>query len=241
MDEHYKEDFYMPFLFFPFDPLYLYLVLPALVFSLWAQFRVKRSFDVYSKKLTTKGTTGAEAAQEILRRAGVTDVKIERVNGSLTDHYDPRTNVIRLSDTVHDASTVAAVGVAAHEAGHAIQYSAKYVPIKIRTAILPVTSFGSRLAIPLVLIGFVFDMMGLINIGIILFGAVVVFQLVTLPVEFNASRRAMKALGDTGLLTADELPGSRKVLSAAALTYVGALAVSLAQFLRFVMLARRRR
>jgi len=231
----------MPFFFFPFDPLYLYLVLPALLFSLWAQFRVKRSFNVYSKQRIMKGTTGAEAASEILRRAGVTDVRIERVSGNLTDHFDPRENVVRLSESVHDSATVAAVGVAAHEAGHAIQYAVHYSPIKIRTAILPITRFGSSLAIPLVLFGIFFEMTGLINLGIILFGAVVLFQLVTLPVEFNASRRAMQALRDTGLLASAELPGSRKVLSAAALTYVGALAVSLAQFLRFVIIARRRR
>ncbi|MCL2401168.1 MAG: zinc metallopeptidase [Oscillospiraceae bacterium] len=224
-----------------FDPLYFILVLPAVLLAMLAQLRVSSSFKKYSEVRTQNGVTGAEAAQEVLRRAGVDNVRIEKAQGHLTDHYDPRDNVIRLSESVYDAQTVAAVGVAAHEAGHAIQYAHGYGPIRFRMAILPMTNIGSTLALPLVILGFVLEMAGLIYIGILLFGAVVVFQLVTLPVEFNASRRAIVALRESGLLTEDEMPGSKKVLSAAALTYVGALAVSLAQLLRLVLLSRRRR
>lgn len=231
----------MPFMFMPFDPLYLYLVLPTMLLAMLAQMRVSSSFKKYSKDRTRRGITGAEAARQILRSAGINDVKIERAQGHLSDHFDPRANVIRLSESVHDKQTIAAIGVAAHEAGHAIQYATHYAPIKLRMAILPATSFGSKLAMPLVLIGLIFEMTGLINIGILLFGAVVVFQLLTLPVEFNASRRAIAAVREIGLLAEDELPGAKRVLSAAALTYVGALAVSLAQLLRLMMIANRRR
>ena len=224
-----------------FDPLYLYMVLPALVFTIFAQAKVSGSFNKYSKMRTSRGVTGVEAAHEILRRAGLDNVRVERVSGRLTDHFDPRSNVIRLSDAVYSAATVAAVGVAAHEAGHAIQYAKDYAPIKLRSAILPVTSFGSKLALPLVLFGFAFNMTGLINLAILLFAAVVVFQIITLPVEFNASSRAVNALKETMLLTPDEIPASRKVLTAAAMTYVGALALSLVQLLRFIIIAKGRR
>ncbi|MCL2227124.1 MAG: zinc metallopeptidase [Oscillospiraceae bacterium] len=228
-------------LYNPFDPLFLVLVLPAMLFSMWAQHRVTSSFKKYSQQPTTKRLTGAQAAQAVLQNAGVTGVAIEKVPGSLTDHFDPRTNVIRLSESVHGSTSVAAVGVAAHEAGHAIQYANSYAPMKVRAAIIPVTSIGSKLSMPLVLIGLIMSMPGLINIGIILFGAVVLFQLVTLPVEFNASSRAMKILDSSAMLTREEVPASRKVLSAAALTYVGALAVSLAQLIRLIALSRSRR
>jgi len=228
-------------LFMPFDEMYLFLVLPTIIFSMWAQYKVTSSFKKYSKQWTISGLTGAGAAQRVLDRAGVSGVRIERVRGNLTDHFDPRDNVIRLSESVYDTPSVAAVGVAAHEAGHAIQYANAYIPMKIRATIIPVTSFGSKMAIPLVLIGIFLEMTGLINIGILLFGTVVVFQLITLPVEFNASRRAINILDEARLLTREEIPASKKVLSAAALTYVGALAVSLAQLLRLVMLAGRRR
>ena len=227
-------------LFMPFDPLFLMLVMPALLFSMWAQFKVKSSFGKYSKERTQKGLTGAAAAEEVLRQAGITDVRIEKVPGHLTDHYDPSSNVIRLSESVHDSTSVAAVGVAAHEAGHAIQYADAYAPIKVRAAIIPVTNFGSKLAVPMIMIGVIIGMTGLINIGILLFGAVVVFQLVTLPVEFNASRRAIDVLDGTLMLTETEVYGAKKVLSAAALTYVGALAVSLAHLLYFILLSKRR-
>ena len=228
-------------LYNPFDPLFLMLVVPAIIFSMWAQFKVQNSFKKYSQQQTSKRLTGAQAAKAVLDDAGVTGVEIERVAGSLTDHFDPRTNVIRLSDSVFSSTSVAAVGVAAHEAGHAIQYAHSYAPMKLRAAIIPVTNFGSRLAMPVVLIGLLTDMTGLINIGILLFGTVVLFQLITLPVEFNASGRAIKILGNSGLLTRDEVPASRKVLTAAALTYVAALAVSLAQLLRLLLRARARR
>jgi Zn-dependent membrane protease YugP len=198
---------------------------------------VSSSFKKYSQLRTMRGITGADAAGEVLRRAGVHDVRIEQVRGNLTDHYDPRQHVIRLSESVYGVSSVAAVGVAAHEAGHALQYASGYFPIRIRAAIIPVTSIGSKMAMPLVLLGFVFGFAGLINIGILLFGAVVVFQLVTLPVEFNASRRAIRALEDSGALGSSELPGAKKVLTSAAMTYVAALAVSLAQLLRLVGMA----
>ena len=226
-------------LFMPFDPLFLVLVLPTMIFAMWAQHRVSSSFKQYSQIRTLRGLTGAQAANEVLRQAGVYGVQVERVDGHLTDHFDPRDNVIRLSDSVYDASTIAAVGVAAHEAGHAIQHAHGYVPMKVRAAIIPITSIGSKLAMPLVLIGFIMGMTGLINIGILLFGAVVVFQLVTLPVEFNASRRAVAVLDNSAILTSDELKGSKRVLTAAALTYVGALAVSLAQLIRLILLRRR--
>jgi Zn-dependent membrane protease YugP len=228
-------------LYMPFDMSYLVLVLPALIFSVWAQFMVSGRFKKYSQQRTSGGLTGAEAAQEVLRKNGVSGIRIERVRGNLTDHFDPRTNVIRLSENVYDVPSVAAVGVAAHEAGHAVQYASAYAPMKFRAAIIPVTNIGSMLSMPLVLIGMVLNMTGLINIGIILFGAVVLFQLFTLPVEFNASRRAINVLSESGLLSEDELSGSKKVLTAAALTYVGALAVSLAQLLRLILLSNRRR
>jgi len=227
--------------FNPFDPMFLVLVVPAMIFSMWAQHQVSSSFKKYSQQQTSKRLTGAQAARAVLNDAGITNVQIERVQGHLTDHFDPRTNVIRLSTSVHDSTSVAAVGVAAHEAGHAIQYANKYAPMRLRAAIIPVTNIGSKLAMPLVLIGLLADMTGLINIGILLFTTVVLFQLVTLPVEFNASSRAIKTLDSSALLARDEVPAARKVLTAAALTYVGALAVSLAQLLRLVLLSRRRR
>ena len=228
-------------LYGPFDPLYLFLVLPALLFSLWAQYRVSSSFKKYSQVPTRRGLTGADAAARVLQAAGVRNVRVEPVAGNLTDHYDPKANVIRLSDAVYGAGSVAAAGIAAHEAGHAAQYASGYAFIKLRAAVIPITQFGSTLAMPLVLIGLVLDMTGLINAGILLFGAVVVFQLITLPVEFDASRRAVAVLSDSGLLSEEELPGAEKVLRAAALTYVAALAVSLAQLLRLLSLSRRRR
>ncbi|MDD4774685.1 MAG: zinc metallopeptidase [Eubacteriales bacterium] len=228
-------------LYTPFDPLYLILVLPAFIFSLWAQAMVSGRFKKYSAQRTINGVTGADAARQVMERAGVHNVQIERAAGNLSDHYDPRTNVIRLSENVYDTASVAAVGVAAHEAGHAIQYASSYAPIRLRAAIIPVTNIGSKLSVPLIIIGMLLEMTGLINIGIILFGTVVVFQLITLPVEFNASRRAVSSLSQTGLLNDDELSGSKKVLSAAALTYIGALAVSLAQLIRLLAVSRRRR
>ncbi|MCL2217529.1 MAG: zinc metallopeptidase [Defluviitaleaceae bacterium] len=222
------------------DSMFLMLVVPAILFAMWAQHRVTSSFRRYSEMPTSNGLTGADAARDVLAQSGVTGVTIERIEGHLTDHYDPRTSTIRLSESVYDKATVAAVGVAAHEAGHAIQHAHGYSPMHIRNAIIPVTNFGSKLAVPLVILGFVLGMTGLINLGIILFGAVVVFQLITLPVEFNASSRALATLDGYAMLTVPEVEGSKRVLSAAALTYVGALAVSLAQLIRLIAISRSR-
>ena len=227
-------------LYMPFDIMYVVLVIPAFIFSLWAQYKVTSTFKKYSSQTTRNGLTGANAAQEVLRQAGVQNVQIVRVSGDLTDHFDPRTNTISLSGNVCDVPSVAAVGVAAHEAGHAVQYANSYGPMKFRAAIIPITNIGSKISVPLIILGIILGFTGLINIGILLFGLLVVFQLVTLPVEFNASNRAIAALGQSGALTKDELPAARKVLTAAGLTYVGALAVSLAQLLRFITIAGRR-
>jgi len=223
---------------FFYDIWYFILVVPAIIFCMWAQFRVKSTFGKFSEQRT--GMTGADAAREVLRHAGLTDVRIERIAGELTDHFDPRENVIRLSESVHDARTVAAVGVAAHEAGHAIQYAENYSPMQVRAAIIPVTSFGSKLVTPLVLIGIFMGLTGFIYLGIILFASVVLFQLVTLPVEFNASSRAISIIDNAGILTGYESEGARKVLNAAALTYVGALALSLMQLIHMITIAKRR-
>ena len=223
-----------------FDSYYLLLVVPAIIFTMFAQSKVNSTFQQYSKRYTRSGITGAEAAALVLRQNGIYDVKIERVSGNLTDHYDPRTNVIRLSDSVYGQNTVAAVGVAAHEAGHAVQYATNYAPIKLRAAIIPITNFGSKLAMPLILLGVVLSFLGnfsyaLVYLGIACFGLSLVFQLVTLPVEFNASRRAVRAISEAGILTSQELSGAKKTLKAAAMTYVAALAVSLANLLRLVI------
>lgn len=226
--------------FYGFDYYYLVLVMPAVLISLFAQIKVKSSFSKYSKVATR--FSGAEAAERLLHSKGINNVRIERVSGNLTDHFDPKTNVIRLSDSVYDSRTIAAVGVACHEAGHAVQYAEHYLPIKIRNLIVPITQFGSYLSWPLLLLGIVFNYSYLIDIGILLFGLVVLFQLITLPVEFNASRRALNALTEFGIVyDEDEKKGAKRVLSAAAMTYVAALLVSLAQFLRLILLTQGRR
>jgi Zn-dependent membrane protease YugP len=226
--------------FFYFDPTMI-IVLPALIFTIWAQVNVNSTFEKYKRVQTDSKITGYGAARRILDANGLYDVKIERIAGNLTDHYDPRSNVIRLSDSVHDSTSAAAVGVAAHEAGHAVQHSVGYFPIKVRQAIIPITSIGSSLAMPLFLIGLLFAATPLMYAGIIFYALATVFQLVTLPVEFNASRRAMAALDGGGDLTKRELTASRKVLTAAALTYVAALATSLLSLLRLIVLANGRR
>ena len=222
-------------MYYGIDIYYLILVIPAMLFSMWAQARVNSTFNKYSKQRTYSGMTGYEAARRILAANGLHNVQVEHVSGNLTDHYDPKTNVIRLSDSVFSSASVAAVGVAAHEAGHAVQYAQNYAPIKLRSAIIPVTQIGSQLSIPLVLIGFLMGMDPLVNIGLLLFATVAFFQLVTLPVEFNASRRAVTALEMSGSIGDEELKGVRKVLSAAAMTYVAALAVAVANLLRLVL------
>ena len=217
------------------------IVLPALFFTIWAQIKVNSSFKNFSGVYTKNKLTGAQAARKILDANGLYDVKIERVHGSLTDHYDPRTNTIRLSETVHDVSSVAAVGVAAHETGHAIQHARQYFPIKVRMAIIPVTRIGSYLAMPLFIIGLLLASDPLILFGILLYSCITFFQLVTLPVEFNASRRAMQTLESQQILYKDELDGAYSVLNAAAMTYVAALAMSLLTLLRLLVLANGRR
>ncbi|HIU44268.1 MAG TPA: zinc metallopeptidase [Candidatus Ventrousia excrementavium] len=223
-------------MFWGFDIYYFVLIIPAMLFALWAQVKVSSTFNRYSAQRTHTGMTGAQAAEAVLRACGVDGVRIERVAGNLTDHFDPRAGVIRLSQSVYDSPTVAAVGVAAHEAGHAAQYAEGYGPIRLRNAIIPVTQIGSSLAWPLLLIGLLFNYEALFFAGILFFMLAVVFQLVTLPVEFNASARAISVLGEGGYLSPDELPGAKKTLSAAAMTYVAALAVSIAQLLRLVLL-----
>jgi Zn-dependent membrane protease YugP len=232
------------FFYYGFDWTYIILVIPAVIFSLWASVNVNSTFERYANVKSHYGITGAKAARRMLDENGLSHVKIERVGGKLTDHFDPRTNVIRLSQSTHDNSSPAAIGVAMHEAGHAIQYATNYKPIKFRQALIPVTNFGSKLAIPLILIGTLLSALGGIYsyialAGVVLYGFCVLFQLVTLPVEFNASRRAVKALENTYMLSEEEKPIVKKVLSAAALTYVAALAVSLTQLLRLLLIVSR--
>lgn len=225
--------------YYGFDPLYLYLVLPAILLSLIASMRVKTTFSKYSG--IPAAFNGADAARKVLESNGVTGVRIERVSGNLTDHFDPKTNVIRLSESVYDSYSISAVGVAAHEAGHAVQHAVGYTPIKIRSAIFPVSSLGSRLSLPLLLIGLLFNFTFLMNLGVIFFGAALIFQLVTLPVEFNASARALGAIKVGGLLDEKQISGAKKVLTAAAMTYITSFLVSLTQFLRLLALTNRRR
>ena len=230
----------MPY-FYGFDWTYIVIVLPCLLLSLWASSRVNSTFKRYSKQLSQRRITGADAARRVLQRYGVYDVRVERISGNLTDHYDPKANVIRLSDSVWGSTSTAAIGVACHEAGHAVQYAENYSPIKIRAAIIPLTNFGSKLAMPLILLGILFSSLGslsytLVYAGIACFSLSLVFQLITLPVEFNASKRAVVAIEEGNLLTADELSGAKKTLRAAAMTYVAAVAVSLGQLVRLLLL-----
>lgn len=232
--------------YYGFDWTYLFLVLPCVLLAMLASANVNSTFKKYSNQLSSRRITGAEAAQRVLYHCGVAGVRIERVSGNLTDHYDPRTNVIRLSDSVYASTSTAAIGVACHEAGHAVQYARGYAPIRLRSAIIPLTNFGSRLAMPLILLGLLFSSLGsfstlLVYLGIAAFGLSFLFQVVTLPVEFNASRRAMEAIDRANLLTEEEQRGAKKTLQAAAMTYVAALAVSLAQLLRLIMLYGNRR
>ncbi len=226
-------------LFYGIDTTYLILVLPAVIFALWAQTNVQSTFNKYSK--VRSGMTGYDSARAILDANGLRHVQIERVSGNLTDHFDPKTNVIRLSESVYGATTAAAVGVAAHEAGHAVQYAVGYTPMKLRAAIIPITNIGSTIALPLILLGILLSFPTLAYVGIGAFGLSTVFQLVTLPVEFNASSRAMDALKSSGRLSGEETTAAGRVLRAAALTYVAALAVSLANLLRFLSLVNRSR
>lgn len=224
-----------------FDPYYWMILVPAFLIALLAQLNVSSTFNRYSQVASRRGLTGAQAAEEVLRAHGVYGVRVMRVSGKLTDHYDPRTNVIRLSDAVYGSTSIASVGVAAHEAGHAVQYAQEYAPIKVRGAIIPVCNFSSQISILLIILGFVMYSRPLFAVGVILFAVATVFQVVTLPVEFDASRRAIRSLRDTRLLDEQELRGAKKVLGAAAMTYVAALLVSIAQLLRFVLAFNSRR
>jgi hypothetical protein len=225
----------------PFDIYYVVLVVPAMLFALLCQWRVSSSFKKYAKIRTKSGCTGAQVAEKVCAYGDAHNVFIMPVPGHLTDHYNPKDNTIGLSESVHSQATIAAAGVAAHEAGHATQYAQGYGPVRLRSVLYPVSKFGSMMAIPLVVIGFAVEFFMLINIGIAFFAVALFFQIVTLPVEFNASRRALYALQSGGMLDKDELKGAKKVLNAAAMTYVASMAVSLAQLLRLVLIARGRR
>lgn len=226
----------MLFGWFYFDWTVL-IVMPALIISLWAQIKVNTTYKKYAKLYTRRGMTGADAARRILDSHGLHNVRIEHIRGHLTDHYDPRANVIRLSDSVYGSVSAAAIGVAAHEAGHAVQHAEGYFPIRVRAAAIPTTRIGSMLSIPIFFIGLILASPPLLLAGIVLYAFVAFFQLVTLPVEFNASSRAIRVLRSSGMLSEEELSASKKVLTAAALTYVAALLTSLLTLLRLVVLA----
>lgn len=224
----------MPFFFY--DPTWI-LLLPAIILSIWASARVNSTFRKYSQVYNRFGLTGADAARRILDMNGLYNVRIERVSGDLTDHYDPRTNVVRLSDATYSSQSVGAIGVAAHEVGHAVQHATGYAPIKIRNSIVPVVNVCSMLSMPIILLGVIFSYnQTMVDIGIILFSATVLFQLITLPVEFNASSRALNTLEAQNMLAPDELQGARKVLNAAAMTYVAAALSSFMSLLRLILL-----
>lgn len=227
--------------FLYWDKYYFMLCVPAFIFALIAQAGVKRAYSKYSRMGNPRVITGAEAARRVLEFYGITNVTIEHVAGNLSDHYDPRANVIRLSDGVFASRSIAAVGIACHEAGHAAQYAQGYFPIKLRAKIIPLTNFGSSAGILLTILGVFLNFEPLISIGLLLYFFIVIFQLVTLPVEFNASRRAVKVADETGMVDSQDLPKVKKMLSAAAMTYVAALAVAVAQFLRLFLRVNRSR
>lgn len=224
-----------------YDYTYILFMLPALIISIYAQFKVNSTFKKYSEVRSYRNITGAEAAKRVLMNSGINDVTIEHISGNLTDHFDPRSKVIRLSDSVYNSTSVSAIGVAAHEAGHAVQHEVGYTPIKIRSALIPVTQFSSTLSMPLIFIGLLLPSYGWLAVaGIVLFSVAVLFQLVTLPVEFNASRRAIEKLETTGLLYGEEIKGAKKVLSAAAMTYLAAMITSVLTLLRLLLIVGRR-
>ena len=229
----------MPYYFWGFDWTYI-LVILAFCLSLLVQANMNRTFQKYSQVRSFSGLTGAETAERILRNAGIYNVRVEHIRGNLNDHYDPRTKVLKLSDPIYGSSSLAAVGVAAHECGHTIQDAIGYAPLKVRSALVPAANFGAQLSWPLFIFGLIFSLRPLLMAGIILFCAALLFQVVTLPVEFNASGRALRMLEGTGIMGREELAGTRKVLGAAAMTYVAAVASSLLQLLRLLLLARRR-
>ena len=232
----------MPFYMY-YDPTY-FLVLIGVILSLIASARVKGTFNKYSQMRNSRGMTGAQAAEQVLHGAGIYDVRIEHVAGNLTDHYDPRSKVLRLSDSVYGQTSVAAVGVAAHECGHAIQHAKGYGPLKFRSVLVPVANFGAKIAWPLILVGLLINSESswfIMQAGILAFSLAVLFQIVTLPVEFNASNRAIRVIADSGIMYGEEIVAAKRVLSAAALTYVAAAASSILQLLRLVLLAGGRR
>lgn len=229
--------------YYYWDPTYILVVIGAVICMI-ASARVKGTFNKYSQLRSMSGMNGAQVAQRVLQAAGIYDVQVRHVSGSLTDHYDPRTKTVNLSDPVYNATSVAALGVAAHECGHAIQHAKSYVPLSIRSALVPIANFGSMLAWPVILIGLFFNTRSsglIIDIGILLFSAAVLFQLVTLPVEFDASRRALVMLRTQGILADDELKYTRRVLKSAALTYVASAATAILQLLRIILITNGRR
>lgn len=229
--------------YYYWDPTYILVVIGAVICMI-ASARVKGTFNKYSQLRSMSGMNGAQVAQRVLQAAGIYDVQVRHVSGSLTDHYDPRTKTVNLSDPVYNATSVAALGVAAHECGHAIQYAKSYAPLSIRSALVPIANFGSMLAWPVILIGLLFNTRSsglIIDIGILLFSAAVLFQLVTLPVEFDASRRALVMLRTQGILADDELRYTRRVLKSAALTYVASAAAAILQLLRIILITNGRR
>lgn len=230
----------MPYYYYYFDPTYV-LVIIGIVLSMIASANVNGSFRKYSRMFSQRGIRAEQAAEMILRNAGIHDVSIQRISGNLTDHYDPRSKILRLSDSVYGSTSVSAIGVAAHECGHAIQHAHGYVPLKLRGAIVPVVNFASSLSMPLILAGLILGFMQLAQIGVILFSVVLIFQLVTLPVEFNASRRAIRVLDGAGILYGNEVTGAKRVLRAAALTYVASVLSTALQLFRLVLLVNRRR
>ena len=226
--------------YYYFDRYYWILIVPAMLFAMWAQTKVNSTYNRYNRVYSARGMSAAQVCRQILDENGLFHIRVEHVSGKLTDHYDPKAGVIRLSDSVYASSSVAAIGVAAHEAGHAVQYAVGYVPIKVRNAVIPLSQFGSSLSMPVLLIGLLFNQGILVQLGIVLFSTVALFQLITLPVEFDASSRALKTLECYQLLDSQETQMAGKVLKAAALTYVAALLSSLAQLFRLIMLYGRR-
>ncbi len=237
----------MPYYYYDYS--YFILVLPFVLLAFYAQIKVKGTFNKYSEIANKKGFTGADVARQLLSMQGINDVAVEHIPGMLSDHYDPRKKVLRLSDSVYSSNSIAAISVAAHETGHAVQHHTGYTALNIRNSIFPIASLGSNLAMPLIIIGFLLGSRGasdsfgmaMVNFGIILFAGVVLFQLITLPVEFNASNRAIAMLQSNNMLTQDEIGPAKKVLSAAAMTYVAAAAVALVHLLRFILMANSRR
>jgi Zn-dependent membrane protease YugP len=229
----------MPFIFF--DQYFIILVLPAMILSLWAQFKVKSTFAKYSKVRSSRGLTGAQVAKLLMQVNNINNVSVESVGGSLTDHYDPTNRALRLSQPVHSQTSIAAIGVAAHEAGHAIQHARGYAPLVLRSTLVPIANIGSSMGPWIAMIGLIMSMPMMLNLGIMLFAGAVAFYLITLPVEFNASSRALAILSENQVLTNEELRGARKVLSAAAMTYIASALTALMSLLRLILLSRARR